>query len=60
MDLRRAHNGFSLESVRPRGFDRPWSPAVEGNDAYESVLTRPVAKRAVDATPSEADLQADE
>ena len=60
MDLRRDHNGFSLASVRPRGFDRPWSPAVEGNEAYESVLARPVAKRAVDATPSEADLQADE
>ncbi len=60
MDLRRAQNGFSLESVRQRGFDRPWSPAIEGNEAYESVLARPVAKRAVDATPSEADLQAEE
>jgi competence protein ComEC len=60
IDLRRAHDGFSLASVRPDGFDRPWSPAAEGNDAYQSVLARPVAKRPVDATPSEADLQADE
>jgi competence protein ComEC len=59
MDLRRAPDGFLVESVRPRGFDRPWSPALNGNDDYATLLTRPLAKR-VDATPSEADLQADE
>ena len=36
IDLRRAHNGFFLTSVRPKGFDRPWSPAVEGNDATKA------------------------
>jgi competence protein ComEC len=60
MDLRRARGGFVLASVRPKGFDRPWSPAVEGSDAYGSVLPRPLARSEVDATPPEADLQADE
>ncbi len=60
MDLRRARNGFLVESVRSRGFDRPWSPAVDGGAEYETLLTRPLARGAVDATPSEADVQADE
>jgi competence protein ComEC len=56
MALRRSRDGFAVEAVRPRGVDRPWSPAVAG----EASLLRPAARRAVDATPSEADLQAEE
>jgi competence protein ComEC len=52
-------HGFAAEAVRPRGFDRPWSPAVAGDSDAEPSLERP-APRAVDATPSEADLQAEE
>jgi competence protein ComEC len=50
-----------VEAVKPRGFDRPWSPAVAGEgDLDAPLLARPVAPRARDATPSEADLQAEE
>jgi competence protein ComEC len=58
--LRRKAGGFEVEAVRPRGFDRPWSPAVAGEGDDASLLARPVAPRARDATPSEADLQAEE
>jgi competence protein ComEC len=57
--LRRTRNGFAVEAVKPGGVDRPWSPAVAGNAEAEPNLVRP-AKGPVDATPSEADVQADE
>ena len=61
MALRRTGNGFSVDAVRPKGFDRPWSPAVAGDTEAEATLApRPATPRAVDATPSEADLQAEE
>jgi competence protein ComEC len=52
--------GRGFDSVRPRGFDRPWSPGVAGDAEPESSLERPAAPHAVDATPSETDLQAEE
>jgi competence protein ComEC len=59
--LRRTPKGFEVEAVRPRGFDRPWSPTIAGGgDLDAPLLARPVAPRARDATPSEADLQAEE
>ena len=61
MALRRSREGFVVEAVRPRGIDRPWSPAgAEEGGAEAVILTRPAARRAIDATPSEADLQAEE
>src|SRR5262249_40069599 len=52
--LRRSAAGFEVEAVRPRGFDRPWSPAVAGEgDLDMPSLVRPVAPRARDATPAE-------
>ncbi len=39
----------------PKGVDRPWSPAVPGDSEAESNIARPV-----DATPAEADQQAEE
>lgn len=62
MALRRGREGFVVEAVKPRGIDRPWSPAAaDGSDADTNVLAaRIVPPRAVDATPAEADLQADE
>jgi competence protein ComEC len=59
--LRRTRDGFAVDAVKPNGVDRPWSPAVGGDtEAATSLVTRPAVPRAVDATPSEADLQAEE
>lgn len=58
--LRRTRDGFAVNAVRPKGADRPWSPAVAGDTDTQTVLVRPAAPRAVDATPVEADLQADD
>jgi competence protein ComEC len=61
MALRRGGNGFPVAAVRPGGVDRPWSAAVGGDTEAETTLV-PGAKspRAVDATPAEADQQAEE
>jgi competence protein ComEC len=58
--LRRTRDGFATDAVRPKGADRPWSPAVAGDSEAETSLTRRPAVRAVDATPSETDLQAED
>jgi competence protein ComEC len=61
MTVRRTRSGFAVDAVKPRGVDRPWSPAVAGEGEDEIKLAaRPAVPRAVDATPSEADLQAEE
>jgi competence protein ComEC len=56
--LRRNGNGFAVEAVKPKGFDRPWAPAIAGEGETDSATlgTRPSA----DATPSEADLQSED
>jgi len=62
LTLRRTNEGFAVEAVKPRGIARPWSPSA-GGDPTDAETTNPVsrlARTAVDATPSEADLQADE
>ena len=58
--LRRTRDGFAIDAIRPRGFDRPWSPAVAGDTEVETSLVRRAPAGSVDATPSEADLQAEE
>ncbi|WFU20300.1 ComEC/Rec2 family competence protein [Bradyrhizobium sp. CB3481] len=61
MALRRSREGLAVEAVKPRGIDRPWSPAAaEDGEAGAAVLAPRVPARAVDATPAEADLQAEE
>ncbi len=60
MVLRRNGAGFAIDANKPKGLDRPWSPAVAGNAEAEPNLVRPAVPRAVDATPAEADLQAEE
>jgi competence protein ComEC len=62
MALRRSREGFVVEAAKPRGIDRPWSPAAaEESEADARVLApRIVPPRAVDATSAEADLQAEE
>lgn len=59
--LWRKTGGFDVLAAKPRGFDRPWSPAVESDGETDGFIpTRPSLSRPTDATPSEADLQADE
>jgi competence protein ComEC len=59
--LRRTRDGFAAEAIRPRGVDRPWSPAVGGDTEDETSLAPRIAvPRAIDATPAESDLQADD
>jgi competence protein ComEC len=61
MALRRTRDGFAVDAIRPKGVDRPWSPAVAGATEDETTLTpRTSVPRAVDATPAEADQQAEE
>ena len=61
MALRRSREGFVVEAVKPGGIDRPWSPAAaDEGGADATVLARPATQRAIDATPSEADLQTEE
>lgn len=61
--LRHSQEGFSVDAVRPRGVDRPWSPAVPEEAQTETetpVAPRTKPPRAVDATPAEGDQQPDE
>jgi competence protein ComEC len=58
--LRRTRTGFVIDAVRPNGVDRPWSPAVGEPTEPENSYPRPVVARPIDATPAEADLQAEE
>src|SRR3954470_13889487 len=62
MALRRGREGFVVEAVKPRGIDRPWSPAMADESEADAAVLAPrvVPPRAVDATPAEADLQAEE
>jgi len=61
MALRRGRDGFAVEAAKPKGIDRPWSPAIaEEGEADANVLAPRVPSRAIDATPAEADLQAEE
>jgi competence protein ComEC len=60
--LRRSHHGFAVDAVKPATVDRPWSPAMAGDREAETTILAPrvTAPRTVDATPAEADLQAEE
>jgi competence protein ComEC len=59
--LRRTHEGFAVDAVKPRGIDRPWSPSAGGeSDGETAIAVSRAARPAVDATPTEADLLADE
>ena len=62
MALRRSPQGFVVDAARPGGIDRPWSPAAADVSEGDAAVLAPriVTPRAVDATPSEADLQAEE
>jgi len=53
--------GFSVQVVRARGASRPWLPAGAGEGDFDgSLAPKTAVPRNRDATPSEADLQADD
>jgi competence protein ComEC len=60
--LRRSRRGFDVDAVKPKGLDRPWAPAGAGDADTESgtLGVRAAASSTVDATPAEADLQAED
>jgi competence protein ComEC len=59
--LTRRGDGFAVQAVKARGTDRPWSPATAGEADFGASLAPPAAaSRNRDATPSEADLQAED
>ena len=62
MSLRHVGDGFIVDAVKPRGVSRPWAPGAAGEAETEpaNLAPRPAAPRAVDATPAEADLQAED
>jgi competence protein ComEC len=61
LSLRRKGSEFVIDATRPKGLDRPWSPAGPGELENETTLTaKPAARRPLDVTPAETDLQADD
>jgi competence protein ComEC len=59
--LTRRGDGFAVQAVKAGGADRPWSPATAGEgDFSTSLAPQAAAPRNRDATPSEADLQAED
>jgi competence protein ComEC len=60
--LRRGREGFVVDATKPRGIDRPWSKAIAEDGETDSAVLAPrkPSPRAIDATPADADLQAEE
>ena len=58
--LRLKNGGFIVDAAKPRGTDRPWSQGHGAEEGDSTLIAPRVAPKAVDATPSESDLQADE
>jgi competence protein ComEC len=57
--LYRTQKGYSITAAKPRGTDRPWSPAALEAEP-ESQTSRSAPSRTVDATPEESDLRPDD
>ncbi|MDB5549609.1 MAG: competence protein ComEC [Tardiphaga sp.] len=60
MMIRRQGDAYVIAAQRPRGTDRPWSPAVAEADDVAAPTPRAAPARPADATPAETDLQADD
>jgi competence protein ComEC len=59
--LWRKARAFEIDAVRPRGYDRPWSPLAQTDGETDTtIIAPPAAPRAIDATPSESDLLSDD
>jgi competence protein ComEC len=59
MVLRRTQRGFSVDAVKPRGTNRPWSPSAGDFENADSAVGGTSAQPA-DATPAESDLQTED
>jgi competence protein ComEC len=59
MALRRNGDGFAASAIRPKDVDRPWSPAI-AEPLEPPAGAGGAGRRPVDATPAEADVQADD
>lgn len=57
--LHKTANGYAITAIRPRGVDRPWSPAMQEDDTLATTSGNP-ATQTPDATPAESDLQPDD
>ncbi|MDB5520593.1 MAG: competence protein ComEC, partial [Tardiphaga sp.] len=60
MMIRRQGDAYVIAAQRPRGTDRPWSPAVAEADDVAAPTSGAAPARPADATPAETDLQADD
>jgi competence protein ComEC len=60
MAMRQTRTGFVTDAVRPNGADRPWSRGTPDVNEPEQSYQRPAVVRPVDATPAEADVQAED
>jgi competence protein ComEC len=59
--LYRTQNGYSITATKPRGTDRPWSPAVpEAEPEAQTSRSAAGLPMPVDATPAESDLRPDD
>ena len=58
--LRLKGGSFIVEAVKPRGIDRPWSQGHGTEEGDTNIIVPRLAPKAVDATPSETDWQADD
>ena len=58
--LRQRGDDYVIDAQRPRGTDRPWSPAVAESDDVVVAMPRTAPLQPVDATPAEADVQVEE
>ncbi|UPK31968.1 ComEC family competence protein [Bradyrhizobium sp. 186] len=59
--LTQRDDGFAVRAVRARGTSRPWLPTAAGEGDFDgSLAPKTAAPRSKDATPSEADLQAED
>ncbi|NGX94931.1 MAG: ComEC/Rec2 family competence protein, partial [Candidatus Afipia apatlaquensis] len=58
--LRKTADGYAITANRPRGVDRPWSPANADDDIETPAVRSNRSGTSVDATPAESDLQPDD
>ena len=59
--LHKTGDGYAITAVRPRGTNRPWSPAIaEENETRTSAAQSNSPSQPADATPAESDLQVDD
>jgi competence protein ComEC len=60
MALRRQQHGFTVDAVKPRGTNRPWSPSSGDFETDADPAVGGTSARPADATPAESDLQTED